>query len=240
MMKVNIIGLTQNEKAIIKFLLDDYIALMQKDLSGIELTIYNDQTKHFPMTCPKRMNVGQREDYIIYLCHKPDYWCQMVYQLAHELGHFFMKCYPEKQNLKWIDECMCEFLSLIFLSRSVKYYECIAPTYVEPAKNYIREVLQKTQDYSDLACSDLIAGKISELESDPTEDGTKGRPRNCYIAAKLYEMLGYSGKGISAFCLFYELFEVRTSEEFFDLWLKKCRTADEMEFVSVIRQVIGI
>lgn len=240
MFKVNLRGLTKQEEYIAQYLLDDFIDLMGKDLSRIELTIQNIPTRPFPITSPKRLNPGQKEDFIIYLCHKPDYWCQMIYQLAHELGHFFMDCYPKQKNLRWIDECLCELFSLIFLTRSIKFFEHFSPTYVEPAKNHIAEVLQTSLSYSDLSCQELATQKMSELENDSTEDGIKGRPRNSYIAAKLYETLGCDSKGISAVCLFSELYGVQSSKEFLDLWQEKCRTNDEKGFVISIRQILGV
>lgn len=186
------------------------------------------------------MNIGQVDDYIIYLCHKPEHWCQMIYQLSHELGHFFMDCCPERQNLKWIDECLCELFSLIFLRRSTLYFETFLPPYVESVNSYISDYIQRAKSYSILSCSDLITQKIGELENDPTEDGVKGRPRNSYIATKLYGILGCDGKGLSAVCLFPALTEATTSNRFFELWLQNCRVDDERYFVNVVKEQVGI
>lgn len=240
MFKLNLRGLTRWEEYIANHLIDDFIDLMGKDLSEIELTIQNIPSNTYPLTAPKRLNPKQREDYIIYLCHQPDYWCQMMYQLAHELGHFFMDCYPQRENLRWIDECLCELFSLIFLARSVKFFERIASQYVTPAKDYLKEILQTAQSYSAIPCRDFVAQNQTALESDPTEEGIQGRPRNCYIAAKLFEDLGYDGKGLSAVCLFSELAEAQSSKQFFDLWLQHCRTDDEKLFVTALNEELGI
>lgn len=80
-----------------------------------DLRIIPDHTKPFLMTCPKRINPFQIEDYVIYLNYKPTCWCQLIYQLAHELGHFYMDCYPEKQEYKWLSEVLCEVFSNVFL-----------------------------------------------------------------------------------------------------------------------------
>lgn len=240
MFKVNLRGFTKWEEYIAQYLLDDFIELMGKDLSGVELTIQNIPSRPFPITCPKTLNPGQKEDFIIYLCYEAGRWCQMIYQLAHELGHFFMDCYPKKDDLRWIDECLCELFSLIFLSRSIKFFEHFSPTYVVPAKNHIAEVLQTSLSYSNLSCQELVAQKMSELENDPTEDGIIGRPRNNYIAAKLHDALGCDGKGISAVCLFPELNSAQLSSQFFDLWLQHCRSNDEISFATRVREQFGI
>lgn len=240
MFKLNLRGLTRWEEYIANHIIDDYINLMDKDLSEIELTIQNIPSRSFPMTAPKRLNPKQREDFIIFLCHQSDYWCQMIYQLAHELGHFFMNCYPERENLRWIDECLCELFSLIFLARSIRFFEYTASSYAAPAKNYLQEILKSDQSYSTLSCRDFVAQNIEALESDPTEEGIQGRPRNCYIAAKLYEVLSYDGKGISAVCLFSELAEAQSSKQFFELWLQHCRTDDEKHFATTLKEGLGI
>ncbi len=239
MWKLNLVGLTEREKVIVNYLLDDYIDLMKADLSNIELTIQNIPLRPYPQTCPKRLNAGQREDYIIYLCHKPDYWCQMIYQLAHELGHFFTDCYPEKENLRWISECLCELFSIIFLNRSISFFHAFAPSYVSSVKEYIDSHLKEKLSYSTLSCAELVSQKLTELETDPTEDSVSGRPRNCFIAAKFFEALGFNGKGVSAVCLFKEFDCVTSSKEFFEHWLNKCRSEEENYFVEVIKRVVG-
>lgn len=240
MLKLNLYGLTKWEEYIANYLLKDYINLIQKDLSAMELTIKNVQSYLYPQTCPKRMNLGQKEDYIIYLCYKSDHWCRMIYQLAHELGHFFMDCYPQRQILRWIDECICELFSIIFLSRSISYFQIFSSDYVESVKGYISDYLKKAVSYSLLSCSELVAQKISELGEDPTEDGINGRPRNCFIAAKLFDAIGSHGRGVSAICLFKELDQTNSINEFFDLWQSKCRFEDETYFVKTIREILGL
>ena len=118
-----------------------------------------------------------------------------------------------------------------------KYFE---PSYVNSAQGYINDHLQKSLSYSALTCSKLVANAIEALESDPTENGTVGRPRNCYIAAKLFNAVGYDAMGMSAICLFEDLSRAETVKEFFDMRLEKCRSDDEMYFVQTIRETVGI
>lgn len=237
---MKLIGLTIAEENILKYVFSDFNALAKKDIDDIDIRIENQPNRSFPITCPKRMNVGQAEDYIIYLCHNSNYWCQMIYQLAHELGHFFMECYPEKENLKWISECLCEFYSFVFLDRSLKYFNANYSYYKKAVKEYIEEHLQKSLSYSNIVCDEFIKQNMVELENDPTEDRKFGRPRNNYIAVKIFEKLGCNGKGLSAICIFSELNKARTSKEFFELWLQKCRNDDEKYFVIQIRKVLGL
>lgn len=240
MLKLNLHCLTKEEIDIAIYLLNDYRELTKKDLSCIELSIHNIPSRQYPLTCPQRINPGQKEDYIIYLCHSPNHWCQMIYQLAHELGHFFMDCYPEMRNFKWISESLCELFSIIFLNRSISFFQTFSPNYVEAVKEYISNYLKEALAYTTLSCRETVFQKISELESDPTEEGVMGRPRNCFIAASLFNSLGYGGKGLSAICLFNELEQTNSSREFFDLWESKCRSNDETYFVKTSRGILGL
>lgn len=238
-MELKLQGFTNYEISIIHNTVNDYIKLM-KAAADVKIKICNIPARSCPITCPKRMNVLQQEDYVIYLCHQPDYWCQMIYQLAHELGHFFMKCYPEKNNLKWISECLCEMCSIVFLHRSIEFFKIFSLEYVTAVQNYINDHLQKSLSYSALTCSELVANAIETLERDPTEDGIVGRPRNCYIAAKLFEAVGNDVSGMSAICLFEDLPQADAVKNFFNMWLEKCRSDDEKCFVQTIRGTLGI
>lgn len=239
-MELNLWGFTNYEISIVYNIVYDYIKLMKMDAGVVKLKICNIPERSYPITCPKRMNVLQQEDYVIYLCHQANYWCQMIYQLAHELGHFFMRCYPEKHNLKWLSECLCEMSSIVFLHRSIAFFKYFSPSYVNSVQGYINEHLQKSLAYATLACSELVANTIEALESDPTEDGTAERPRNCYIAAKLFEVVGNDARGMSAICLFEDLAQVDTAKGFFNMWVEKCRSNDEIYFVKTIREALGV
>lgn len=238
-MELKLQGFTNCEVSIIHNMVNDYIKLM-KAAADVKIKICNIPARSCPITCPKRMNVSQQEDYVIYLCHQPNYWCQMIYQLSHELGHYFMRCYLEKKNLKWISECLCEMCSIVFLHRSIEFFKIFSLEYVTAVQNYINDHLQKSLSYSVLTCSELVASAIEALGSDPTENSTVGRPRNCYIAAKLFNAVGYDAMGMSAICLFEYLSQAETAQKFFDMWLEKCRSDDEKCFVQTIRGTLGI
>lgn len=55
-------------------------------------------------------------------------WNQLVYQLSHELTHCFIHCHNKnlKQEIKWIEETVCEAMSLYFLDHFSKKW-CFLP-----------------------------------------------------------------------------------------------------------------
>ena len=58
MLKLNLRNLTEWEEYIVNYLLDEYIDLTGPDLSGIKLTFQNVPSMNYPITCPRRRNLG--------------------------------------------------------------------------------------------------------------------------------------------------------------------------------------
>ena len=56
---------------------------------------------------------------------KYSYWCQVIFQLSHELTHYFIYCHckDERQKASWIEETICEAISLYFLAWYGKNWE---------------------------------------------------------------------------------------------------------------------
>lgn len=52
-------------------------------------------------------------------------WCQIIFQLSHELTHYFIYCHckDERQKASWIEETICEAISLYFLAWYGKNWE---------------------------------------------------------------------------------------------------------------------
>lgn len=70
-----------------------------------------------PMCC--NSPVGRE----IYLATKGNYWCQWIYQFAHEYCHHLIdgKMIPNFKGLFWFEETICELASLFHLSRMREY-----------------------------------------------------------------------------------------------------------------------
>lgn len=71
----------------------------------------------YPMFIPKSLNSYITNEYILLSVKKYTYWCQVIYQLSHELTHCLIYCHnkKEQQKAKWIEETICEAMSLYFL-----------------------------------------------------------------------------------------------------------------------------
>lgn len=60
---------------------------------------------------------------IIYLATKENYWCQWIYQFAHEYCHHLIdgKMNPNFKGLFWFEETICELASLFHLNCMREY-----------------------------------------------------------------------------------------------------------------------
>ena len=62
-------------------------------------------------------------EHIIFLNAKENYWCQWVYQFAHEYCHHLIDgtLTGEWSNLLWFEETICELSSLYNLNKMIDY-----------------------------------------------------------------------------------------------------------------------
>lgn len=104
----------------------------------------------YPMFVSKSHNPGIKEEYIILSIDDYSYWCQVIYQLSHELTHCFIYCNNKdiNKNVKWIEETICEAMSLYYLKYFSKYWkDCplskINPTYFKSIEQYLDNILKK-------------------------------------------------------------------------------------------------
>lgn len=103
-----------------------------------------------PMFVPKSQNPHIPQDRILLSIEKYTYWCQVIYQLSHELTHCFIYCHNRNLNhqVKWIEETICEAMSLYFLKYFKDNWNMIdlskmMPEYDDSIDNYLNNFLKK-------------------------------------------------------------------------------------------------
>ena len=94
--------------------------------------------KDSPIYCPIELNPTYQKDVIYLAMNKCSLREQLVYQLSHELTHCFIHCHNKnlKQKIKWIEETICEAMSLYFLDHFSKKW-CFLPISVKN-RNYAK------------------------------------------------------------------------------------------------------
>jgi len=76
------------------------------------------------------------------------YWSQVIYQLSHELTHCFIYCHNKNADIKWLEETICEAMSLYFLKLFYNYWSDTFigkynPTYKDSLKEYLDDILEE-------------------------------------------------------------------------------------------------
>lgn len=78
-----------------------------------------------PMFCIKEENPGMPLDMIYITSTQFTYWCQVIYQLSHELTHCFIHTNNKSPSRKalWIEESICEMMAYYFLKYFAEHWE---------------------------------------------------------------------------------------------------------------------
>lgn len=87
---------------------------------------------------------------IIFLATKENYWCQWIYQFAHEYCHHLIdgKMIPNFNGLFWFEETICELASLFHLNRMGEYcFQSPKLThYAQSVALYLSDLLTKNNN----------------------------------------------------------------------------------------------
>jgi len=77
-----------------------------------------------PIFCSTTRNPQQTKHQIVLDLVNGSFWCQLIYQLAHELSHYFLylRKSDKKCSLPWIEETVCEAMALYILYFSGKHW----------------------------------------------------------------------------------------------------------------------
>ena len=83
---------------------------------------------------------------------KASYWAQTLYQLSHELTHYYIRQYKSDMHIivKWFEETLCEAISLVGLNFAAKNWRDCTLSRVNPGFNtninqYLQDELNKPE-----------------------------------------------------------------------------------------------
>lgn len=155
--------------------------------------------KDYPQYCPIELNPTYQKDVIYLAMNKCSLREQLVYQLSHELTHCFIHCHNKnlKQEIKWIEETICEAISLYFLKHfSIKW--CFLPVSVKNrnyAKQFSLYLQQKLSQKSIIVIPYIKTEQELQMFNNKCEDEREKRrnERNCLfdkIARNYHYILG--------------------------------------------------
>lgn len=161
----------------------------------------NGNPNNYPQCC--------RDTRTIYLRVDHNVWNQFVYQLAHELCHYFI---PGEviSELRWFEETLCAAMSLYVLANMLIYLQKnkLSSEYDHNYIDYANKIINEFKVVQSLSVD------LSTLEKNPYD-----RERNTYVAAMLMDViLKYPSvwKAVKCLC------DVKTYTsfvDFMDVWL---------------------
>lgn len=114
-----------------------------------EFIIQKAPTAPCPRFCEKSENHCEK-DFIIIKTNELTYWCQTIYQISHEMTHaaIHYNSSPESKYISWIEETICEAMSLFFLKQTIINWNSIKPqdfgqSYKESISKYLADLLSE-------------------------------------------------------------------------------------------------
>lgn len=125
---------------------------------------------------------------MIILNSNPSSWSRLAYQLAHEMCHTVIHG-KVQQNLRWLEESICELSSYYFLPKLSEYWQNTAinlmtadgQLYYPCFKTYVENDVQKAIPFEiSQLCKTPKTQLAKKLDSDPYL-----RDMNSYIANRL-------------------------------------------------------
>ena len=149
---------SENVKQILAFLLFEYNRIFGVEtMNGERCIVFNDPKADCLMlitsTVPVMIRLAQASTV---------YWVQTVYQLSHEMCHYALRQRKKDKNytLKWLEETICEALSLYALEYAARnWYRCPlsqnTPTFSVSFVYYIEAELKRPPQ-NDLSSCDTI------------------------------------------------------------------------------------
>ena len=120
----------------------------------------------------------------IYIQAHTCYWCQFIYQYAHEFCHLLIS-EPVPQQYKWFEESLCELASLFFLNKTEKMWPTLFPylsSYQVSIQEYIANITEQ-EPFNPSVLFDNSSDICKYLSSHPYD-----RRKNRYISFLLLDI----------------------------------------------------
>ena len=206
----------ENIYSILHFLLHKFSHIFGTEVMNMETcTVFNDPSSPCPML------ITNKNPVMIRLSQESTrYWAQTVYQLSHEMCHYAIRQRKTNKDitLKWLEETICEAVSLYALEFASKnWYRCPLsskdPSFATAFSNYLgnelirapRTVLRDCVTFDDLKKCD-----------DNAEEQRDGRliERNF-----LYSVISKQPEDCLCFCDMYRYLNEDQLTIDFDKWL---------------------
>ena len=128
-----------------------------------------------------------RRPYQVRLSARDTYWCQYVYQFAHELCHVMINYDRHRAHQhRWFSEALCELASLFVLHRLTASWIEAPPDGVAQAAAYAPNFTAYAERTAQRYCRPgdpprWLADHLPDLEADPYRRGDNGALAICLL-----------------------------------------------------------
>lgn len=130
------------------------------------LMIYFDTSLNYPIFLPGEYNNDDNDKIGIKMADD-SYWCQLIYQLSHELCHYviYLNNHANYNVVNWLEESICEAFSLYCLHYWMSKWRIIGfkinQKYNEEIKKYLKDITEKLKNKNqELSLTDDINESI--------------------------------------------------------------------------------
>lgn len=165
------------------FVLDSLLHVM-----NIYLPIQNAHPAMIILSETQPYPICYRNTRHIFLTANPSSWCQLTYQLAHEMCHYII---PNNvtSNLRWFEESICELSSYYFLPQLSEYWNRIQVSFYTETNSLYYPEFQKYAKNDQCKATFIDISTFAQHDSHPDLLSLIGdceqRDKNAYIANRL-------------------------------------------------------
>ena len=185
---------------------------------------------------------GQKGEYTVYLDTHGRYWCQYVFQFAHEIGHIICGYHKENQKHLWFEETICEVASLFALHSMSKEWKDSLPypnleNYAEEFKSYAANRMKKNSFANPDKFQEWIRSNKDSLVEKPMDRSMHGKMATILLPYFKNDSFSWSA------CLYLNKtnnFASDSFDQYLNRWKKNCPFTGQKEFVQKISKVFGI
>ena len=172
--------------------LSSFVILLSQELLGIT----NDGIKSLLILDSNNIDVPmyiKEQQLIILSIEDTSYWCQVIYQLSHELCHMYIQknSLETEEYLVWFEETLCEAFSYLVLEEcSKRWLKCelskVNSRYNANITDYLRNLLQKKNGEKLSLCKTIEDLRIINSESERKRDERAAERALIYHAMNKY------------------------------------------------------
>lgn len=185
---------------------------------------------------------GQKGEYIVYLDTHGRYWCQYVFQFAHEIGHIICGFHKDNRKHLWFEETICEVASLFALQSMSKQWKDFPPfpnlkNYADEFNKYATNRMNENSFSGLNKFHDWFRQNKDDLVQNPMDRSMNGKMSSVLLSYFTNDSFSWSA------CLHLNKrknYATQGFDHYLYNWKKNCTLDGQKNFVQKISKLFGI